>query len=105
MKVRFALRALMFLRSEQSYIARFNKSAARDAIALIRKAADMLGAYPQAGAPVAALKNVRRYTATPYHLDYIVEADAVVIVAIRHGRQQDPEIEIDDDDDFEAGGD
>ena len=53
MKVRFALRALMFLRSEQSYIARFNKSAARDAIALIRKAADMLGAYPHAGAPVA----------------------------------------------------
>ncbi|WP_454848744.1 hypothetical protein [Rhizobium binxianense] len=36
----------------------------------------------------------------PYHIDYIIEDDAIVIVAIRHGRQQ--EIELDDDEDFEA---
>ena len=105
MKVHFALRAILFLRSEQSYIARFNKPAARAAIASIRKAAAMLGDYPHAGALVTAVSGVRRYTAAPYHIDYIIEKDSVIIVSIRHGRQQDPDMDVDEDDDFEVLGD
>ena len=104
MKVHFALRAILFLRSEQSYIARFNKPAARAAIASIRKAAAMLGDYPHAGALVTAVSGVRRYTAAPYHIDYIIEQDSVIIVSIRHGRQQDPDADFDEDDDFEVPG-
>jgi plasmid stabilization system protein ParE len=46
----------------------------------------------------------RRFVAAPYVIDYSITEHAVHIVAVRHGRQNDTSMEIDGDDDFEAGG-
>jgi plasmid stabilization system protein ParE len=100
MKLRFSLSALLFLRSEQAYIARFNKRAAKATVAQIGNAAKMLAEYPAAGAVLTPVPGVRRYVSAPYQIDYVIAGDAVVIVAIRHGRQN-PSMEIDDDADFE----
>lgn len=87
MKVRFSARALAYLKAEQAYLGRFDKRAARATVRQIRKAADILGEHPQAGQAVAIVPGVRRYVSAPYILDYIESGGAIVILAIRHGRQ------------------
>ncbi|MBP1859798.1 type II toxin-antitoxin system RelE/ParE family toxin [Rhizobium herbae] len=87
MKVRFSDRALAYLRSEQAYLARFDRRAARATARQIRKAAEIIAEYPQAGQSVPMLPSVRRYVSAPYIIDYIETGGGIVVLAIRHGRQ------------------
>ncbi|MBW9064181.1 type II toxin-antitoxin system RelE/ParE family toxin [Rhizobium herbae] len=104
MKVRFSDRALAYLRSEQTYLGRFDKRAARATARQIRKAAEIIGDYPHAGEAMPMIPGVRRYVSAPYILDYVETGGAIVILAIRHGRQN-PRVPDQNDelpDDFEA---
>ena len=103
MKLRFSLSALLYMRAEQAYIARFNRLAAKAAVAQIRKAAAMLADHPGAGAELFLVPGVRRYVSAPYRIDYVTTGDTIIIVAIRHGRQREVEIE-GDDEGFEEPG-
>ena len=97
MKVRFSAHAAQYLRQEHAYLARFNKTAAKMIVHQIRQSAKMLAEYPAAGLVIAPISGVRRYVNVPYHLDYVVMDDVVLIVAIRHGRQQEATIDLDED--------
>lgn len=87
MKVRFSDRALAYLKAEQTYLGRFDKRAAKATAMQIRKAAELLAEHPQAGQAVAIIPGVRRYVSAPYVIDYIQTGGVVVVLAIRHGRQ------------------
>lgn len=87
MKIQFSDRALAYLKSEQAYLGRFDKRAARATVWQIRKATEIIAAYPQAGQAVPMMRGVRRYVSAPYILDYVETDTAIIIVAIRHGRQ------------------
>lgn len=100
MKVRFSERARAYLRAEQSYLACFDKRTARATALQIRKAAQLIGAHPRAGHTVAMVPGIRRYVSPPYVIDYIYNDDTVLIVAIRHGRQN-PRVPDQDDNGFD----
>ncbi|WP_438749468.1 type II toxin-antitoxin system RelE/ParE family toxin [Pararhizobium sp. O133] len=87
MKVQFSERALAYLRAEQAYLGRFDKRAARALVRQIRKAAEIIGEYPQSAQAVPLLPGVRRYVTAPYVIDYAERGGVIVVVAIRHGRQ------------------
>ena len=87
MKIRFSERALAYLKAEQAYLGRFDKRAARATARQIRKVGEILAEHPQAGQAVAMIPGVRRYVSAPYVIDYIETGGAIVVLAIRHGRQ------------------
>lgn len=87
MKIRFSDRALAYLKAEQAYLGRFDKRAARATARQIRKAAEILANHPQAGQAVAVIPGLRRYVSAPYVIDYMEIGGAIVVLAIRHGRQ------------------
>jgi plasmid stabilization system protein ParE len=85
-----------YVRKEKSYLARHNRHASRAITAQIKNAIALIAEYPQAGAIVSPVDAVRRFVSAPYHLDYTIGADAIFIVAIRHGRQSLQDLEKDD---------
>lgn len=95
-KVRISTRAAEFIRTEKSYLARFNKRAAADISRQFRYVARTLSDYPKAGIPVMARGDVRRFVTPPYIIEYEIHPTEVVILLIRHGRQQSPDIDKDD---------
>lgn len=104
MKVRFSERALAYLRSEQAYLRRFDRNAARAMARQIRRASEIIGEYPQAGQAVFMAPAVRRYVSVPYVLDYVEDNGAIIVIAIRHGRQnlRAPDEDADSTDGFES---
>ena len=87
MKIRFSERAMACLKAEQAYLGRFDKRAARATVRQIRKAAEIIGDYPQSGQAVPIVPGVRRYVSPPYVIDYTEIDGVIIVVAIRHGRQ------------------
>ncbi|WP_172973613.1 type II toxin-antitoxin system RelE/ParE family toxin [Pseudorhizobium flavum] len=63
----------------------------------IKKAARLLGEHPRVGVVVAPADGVRRFVTAPYHLDYILQEDHIVIVSILHARQGPADLEKDAD--------
>lgn len=47
------------------------------------------------------IPNIRRFVMGAYLIDYEIRADAILIFAIRHGRERPPTLPLDDDFDFE----
>jgi plasmid stabilization system protein ParE len=101
MKVRFAEEAIRYVERERAYLAQFGRRTAVAFSQQIRKAARLIGDYPHVGVSVAPAEGVRRFVSAPYHLDYIIQADSIMIISIMHGRQGPADLEKDDDDDFE----
>ena len=93
-----------YLEREKAYLMKANPRAATT-LRRLQAAFRMLAAHPNAGSPVLPLAGRRRFVEAPYVIDYRVEADAILISAIRHGRQQGTVLDIDEDDDFEVPGD
>lgn len=104
MKVIISKDAADYLRRERAYIAEHDPRAAESVMRQIQAAIRTLAAYPNAGVAALPLVGRRRFVVAPYVIDYSITEHAVYIVAVRHGRQNDTSIEIDGDDDFEAGG-
>jgi len=63
-----------------------------------------LAQFPMIGQEASdlPLRGVRRFVLGDYLIHYEVGAGAIVILAIRHGRERPPELPLDDDDDYEA---
>jgi plasmid stabilization system protein ParE len=89
-----------YLRQERLYLARFNARTADTTIRLLWSAFRMLAGLPQAGSVVSHLPGRRNYVAGAYIITYRVEPDAILISHIRHGRQQAPDLDRDDDRDI-----
>jgi hypothetical protein len=44
---------------------------------------------------VAPAEGVRRFVSAPYHLDYVVQADRIVVISIMHAGQGPADLEKD----------
>jgi plasmid stabilization system protein ParE len=102
MKIIVSKDAARYLRHERAYLARFDRRAAETAMRQVQAAIRLLATYPNAGTETSALAGRRRFVTGPYIIDYRVTETTVMIAAIHHGRQQEPEVELDGDSDFEA---
>ena len=94
MTVRYARRARADIEAIFDYIDRHNKAGARNVVAAIKKTADLLGAYPGAGR-ATDIANVRviPLVTYPYLLYYTIKDDTVVIIHVRHGLRELPDVE------------
>jgi plasmid stabilization system protein ParE len=50
---------------------------------------------------VAPVEGIRRFVATPYHVDYVIQSDRVLVVSVMHARQASSALDHDDDDGFD----
>lgn len=102
-KLRLSDRAREFILFETKYLKKYNQSAAARFRGEINKAFHNLLSYPQLGRSDDAypVEGVRRFVITDYVVHYSVADDAVEILYIRHVRQNEPWIKIEDDQDFE----
>ncbi len=92
-KVRISARAARFIRTEKAYLAGVNKRASAGVSRQFRQAARTLSDYPNVGTPVMARGDVRRFVTPPYIIDYEIHRTEIVILLVRHGRQQTPDLE------------
>jgi plasmid stabilization system protein ParE len=67
----------------------------------VKRAARLIANHPRVGIAVAPVEGIRRFVSAPYHLDYVIETDRILIVSIMHARQGPADLEKDEDDDFE----
>lgn len=96
--------AAAYLLREKAYLQKANPRAAVATMRRLQAAFQMLAAHPNAGSAVLPLAGRRRFVEAPYVINYRAEKDGILISAIRHGRQQDPDMVLDEDDDFEGPG-
>ena len=101
MKVRFSQEAVRYVERERAYLAQFGRRTSVAFLDQIKKAARLIGDHPGVGVVVAPAESVRRFVSAPYHLDYIVQVDCIMIVSVLHARQGPADIEKDEDDVFE----
>lgn len=104
MKVILSPAADTYIRSEASYLMARSPRAAAQFRANLRQLRRDLERFPEIGHPTTDLpvQGVRRFVIGAYLVDYELRKDAVVILAIRHGRERSPGLHIDDDFDFET---
>jgi plasmid stabilization system protein ParE len=95
--------ARSFLLAEATYLLARNPVAAERFVARLREARTNLARFEALGFERDAppVPGIRRLVVGDYLLDYGI-SDVIEVVAIRHGRQSDPDLPIDDDFDFEA---
>jgi plasmid stabilization system protein ParE len=102
-KVVLSASARTFLLSEAGYLRARNPAAADRFAGRLREARKTIAMFEGIGferdAPPVA--GIRRLVVGDYFMDYCVR-DSIEIVAIRHGRQADPDLPFDDDVDYEA---
>jgi plasmid stabilization system protein ParE len=101
MKVRLSQEAIRYLERERAYLAQFGKRPSGAFSDQIKKAARLIGDHPHVGVVVAPAEGVRRFVSAPYHLDYVIEVDRIMIISILHARQGPADIEKDADDAFD----
>lgn len=102
MKVVVSHQVKEYLEAEKRYLKRHSSTAHKRLAARLREAFAMLGRFPLAGPerqlPVSGL---RRLVVDDYVLDYEIGNNELHVLAMRHGRQRDPYMAIEDDFDFE----
>lgn len=103
-KVRLSGNARAFIQREAKYLRERNQAAAETFLNRLREARRNLAQFPKMGHGKEALpvEGAMRLVVGDYIMDYDFDGDAVSITAIRHGRQQYPDLAKDDDFDFEA---
>jgi plasmid stabilization system protein ParE len=105
LKVRLSKNARTFIQREAKYLRERNQAAAESFLGRLRQARRNLAQFPKIGHEKTSLpvEGSMRLVVGDYVLDYDLDGEGVAITSIRHGRQQDPDLEKDDDFDFEAG--
>lgn len=95
--------ARAFLLAEATYLRTRNPAAADRFVLRLREARVNLARFEALGFERDAppVPGVRRLVVGDYLLDYVVMT-AIEIVAIRHARQSDPDLPVDDDFDYEV---
>ena len=94
MKLRYSPRARSDIDHIHEYIAEHNKSAARAVVRQIRSTSELLARYPglgrQTDAPGVRVFPVARY---PYLVYHRVHENNVIIIHVRDGRRDTPELD------------
>ena len=102
MRVIVARQVKDFLAAEKAYLRKHSNSASQRLTYRMREAARMLSDFPMLGSERALpVKEIRRLVLDDYVLDYEIREREVHILNMRHGRQQDPYLEYEDDFDLE----
>ncbi|CDZ38934.1 type II toxin-antitoxin system RelE/ParE family toxin [Neorhizobium sp. BETTINA12A] len=101
MKVFLSEEAIRYVQRERAYLAQFSRRASIAFSEQVKRAARLIADHPRVGTAVAPVEGIRRFVSAPYHLDYVIEADRILIVSIMHARQGPADLEKDEDDDFE----
>lgn len=97
-KVVLSTKARAYLNDEAKYLKERNTSAAESFIASVKQARVNLASFPNIGSSKASLRSgaLRSLVVGDYILDYQVRKDEILVVSIRHGRQRDVQIDLDD---------
>jgi plasmid stabilization system protein ParE len=97
-KVTLSSQARAYVSTEARYLRQRSHSGAEKFLSLMRLARADLTDFPKMGLGKDGLPHgdLRLYFAGPYILDYPIRGDEVLVVSIRHGRQQDPTLPLDE---------
>ena len=103
MKVILSPDATEYVKSEARYLKSRNLRAAQAFIDDLKRLRQQLGRFPEMGrlTEEIPIPGVLRFVMGSYLVDYEVREDAVMIFAIRHGRERPPGVAVDGDFDFE----
>ncbi|AXV14770.1 hypothetical protein CYG48_03060 [Neorhizobium sp. SOG26] len=88
-KVRVSTMAADYIRSERGYLTKFSIAAARELSRKLRNAQMLLRRHPEAGKVKPGSGGVRVLIVPPYVIEYEVHPDEIMILVIRHGRQEE----------------
>ena len=104
MKVHISGQARSYLRAEAAYLRRHSPAAAPAFLARMAEARKNLGRFSEMGFDSESLPvpGSHRLVIGDYVLDYDIDDEGVVIIAIRHGRQNLVSAAIEDDFDYET---
>jgi plasmid stabilization system protein ParE len=103
MRVIISAKVQDFLRHERSYLQRHSTTAWKRLSDRLRRTRKLLAEFPQLGAEKPLpIPGLRRLVMGDYVLDYEVRDDEVHMLNMRHGRQNDPDLEIEPDIDYEV---
>lgn len=97
MKVVFSEEALRYLHRERAYLAQFGSRAAVAFSDQMKRAVRLIGAHPRVGTVVAPVESIRRFVSAPYHLDYVILPNYILIASVMHARQGPADLEKDED--------
>ena len=98
--VRISTMAGDYIRSERTYLAKFSVQAAREFSRKLRSARELLTRHPEMGKVKPGSNGVRLLTMTPYLFEYEIHPDEILVLIVRHGRQDDRH---DEDEDVYGG--
>lgn len=103
MKVRLSPDARSYVKAEASYLREHSPNAARRFGDNLRALQRHLGDFPKIGNPADEfpVRGIFRLVMGDYLINYRIGLGVIEILTIRHGRQMPPDIEIEDDRDFE----
>ena len=103
-KVLFAPPARAFVEQEILYLRDRSPAAAIAFRAGIARLGRQLARFPQSGSlrQDIPLGGIYRIVLGDYRVDYELAGDDVLVLLIRHGRQAEPGLPLDDDADYEA---
>lgn len=90
MKLRFTYRALTDLQRLRAFIAKDNPLAARQKIDGLQRSIRLLPDQPYIGKEVDATSGMRQWIAEDYVVRYFVDAEALTIHRIFHGKERRP---------------
>ena len=104
MKVTFSPSARAYVVREGAYLRERNRGAADRFRHDVNQFVRTLAQFPLMGQEATDLpfRNTRRFVLGDYLIHYQLSDSAIVILAIRHGREKPPELPLDDDADFET---
>jgi plasmid stabilization system protein ParE len=97
MKLVISQEAMRYLERERAYLAQFSRRATIAFSDQIKRASRLIADHPHVGTVVAPVEGIRRFVSAPYHLDYVIRPNYVLIVSIMHARQGPADLEKDED--------
>jgi plasmid stabilization system protein ParE len=83
-----------YVRKERSYLAQYSVSAAEELGRKLRNARSLLQRHPEIGKVKPGSNGVRVMTIAPYVMEYEILPDEIMILIVRHGRQDENDREI-----------
>ncbi|MBD8649811.1 type II toxin-antitoxin system RelE/ParE family toxin [Rhizobium sp. CFBP 13726] len=101
MKVTLSEEAIRYVQRERAYLAQFGRRTAVAFSDQIKRTIRLISEQPRVGTMVAPVEGIRRFVATPYHFDYVIQSDRVLVVSVMHARQASSALDHDDDDGFD----
>jgi plasmid stabilization system protein ParE len=88
-KIRVSIMAADYIRQERTYLSKFSAPAARELSRKLRNAQSLLAQHPEMGKVKPGSNGVRILVVAPYAIEYEVDSDGILILIIKHGRQDD----------------